>query len=141
MGSTDTKKIYRTPIHCHLIPWTFPRYIIGVLCKIPSYHGNFFNCNVEGLFPTFFTCCALWSRNARSFKRWYNFESLAWLYNFELHGMSVLPYSRRAVLCITAQNYEITCQWYGNLKKCLYCIWRLFAINLMFERTYFKLVC
>lgn len=34
-----------------------------------------------------------------------------WLdYNFELHGMSVLPYSRRAVLCITAQNYEITCQ-------------------------------
>lgn len=82
--------------------------IIGGFMQSYKLHGTFFNRNKEEeLFPAFFTCF-LWSRHGRPFRRWYDFEFLAWLYSFELHGMSALPIHRRVVLCITAQELQIS---------------------------------
>lgn len=105
MGSINWK---RTPVHCHLITLGIFQGIMWGLCKIPSYHATFFNCNEEEeLLLTFFTCCAFWFRNAKSFKRWYNFESLAWLYNFELHGMSVLPYLKESYSVYNSSELQV----------------------------------
>ena len=77
-----------------------------------SFSLFFINCNKEEeLFLTFFTCWAFWSRNAKSFKRWHNFESLAWLYNLKLHGMSILLYLKESYSVYNSSELQI---WHVN---------------------------
>lgn len=100
---------FKTPVHCPQITLGLYQGIIRGFMQSSKLHATFFKCNKEEeFFATFFTCCALWSRNDRPFRRWYNFEFLAWLYSFELHGLSTLPYSQKSCFMSTAQELQIS---------------------------------